>query len=92
MGKENISQPSSKKAKKALPIEVIEKIYNFKSDNPQEEKTKDMWLFAYFANGMKDKNKGLSLHARKRNFIPFLRIAEYLCYLQEKFIEISIKP
>jgi hypothetical protein len=43
---------ASKKAKKALPIEIIEKIYNYKSDNPQEAKAKDMWLFAYFANGM----------------------------------------
>src|SRR5450631_1006383 len=55
-GKGKYVPPSSKKAKKALPIEVIEKIYNFKSDNPQEEKAKDMWLFAYFANGMNVKD------------------------------------
>jgi integrase/recombinase XerD len=48
--------PPSKKAKKGLPIEVIEKIYNYKSDNPQEENAKDMWLFAYFANGMNVKD------------------------------------
>jgi integrase/recombinase XerD len=47
---------TSKKAKKALLIEVIEKIYNFKSDNQQEENAKDMWLFAYFANGMNVKD------------------------------------
>ena len=55
-GKGKYVPPSSKKAKKASPIEVIEKIYNFKSDNPQEEKAKDMWLFAYFANGMNVKD------------------------------------
>ncbi len=55
-GKGKYVPPSSKKAKKALPIEIIEKIYNYKSDNPQEEKAKDMWLFAYFANGMNVKD------------------------------------
>ena len=39
-----------------MPIEVIEKIYNYKSDNPPDEKAKDMWLFAYFANGMNAKD------------------------------------
>jgi hypothetical protein len=55
-GKGKYIPPSSKKAKKALPIEVIEKIYNYKLDSPQEEKAKDMWLFAYFANGMNVKD------------------------------------
>ena len=55
-GKGKYVPPTSKKAKKALPIEVIEKIYNYKADNPEETKAKDMWLFAYFANGMNVKD------------------------------------
>lgn len=55
-GKGKYVPPSSKKAKKALPLEVIEKIYNYKPDNPEEARAKDMWLFAYFANGLNVKD------------------------------------
>ena len=55
-GKGKYVPPSSKKAKKALPIEDIEKIYNYKSDVPEEARAKDMWLFAYFANGLNVKD------------------------------------
>jgi integrase/recombinase XerD len=55
-GKGKYVPPSSKKAKKALPIEVIEKIYNYKSDNAEVVRAKDMWLFAYFANGLNVKD------------------------------------
>lgn len=55
-GKGKYVPPSSKKAKKALTIDVIGKIYNYKSDNPKEAKAKDMWLFAYFANGLNVKD------------------------------------
>lgn len=39
-----------------MPLEVIEKIYNYKSDIPEIARAKDMWLFAYFANGMNVKD------------------------------------
>ncbi|MDQ2719898.1 MAG: site-specific integrase [Bacteroidota bacterium] len=55
-GKGKYVPPSSKKAKKALSIEVIEKIYNYKSENPEVVRAKDMWLFAYFANGLNVKD------------------------------------
>ena len=55
-GKGKYVPPSSKKAKKALTIDVIGKIYNYNSDNPKEAKAKDMWLFAYFANGLNVKD------------------------------------
>jgi integrase/recombinase XerD len=55
-GKGRYIPPTTKKAKKALPIEVIEKIYNYQPDDPHEAKAKDMWLFAYFANGMNVKD------------------------------------
>jgi integrase/recombinase XerD len=55
-GKGKYVPPSSKKAKKALSIEDIEKIYNYKSHNPEVNRAKDMWLFAYFANGLNVKD------------------------------------
>lgn len=55
-GKGKYIPPSSKKAKKALPIEVIEKIYNYQPDDPREARAKDMWLFAYFSNGLNVKD------------------------------------
>lgn len=58
-GKGKYVPPSSRKAKKALPIEDIEKIYNYKSDNPKVECAKDMWLFCYFANGLNVKDMAL---------------------------------
>ena len=55
-GKGKYIPPSSKKSKKALPLETIEKIYNYTSDVSQIARAKDMWLFAYFANGMNVKD------------------------------------
>jgi len=55
-GKGKYVPPSSKKAKKALPLGVIEKIYNYEPDNSKEARAKDMWLFAYFANGLNVKD------------------------------------
>ena len=55
-GKGKYIPPSSKKSKKALPLETIEKIYNYTSDVLEIARAKDMWLFAYFANGMNVKD------------------------------------
>ena len=55
-GKGKYVPPSSKKAKKALSLEVIEKIYNYEPVNSKEAWAKDMWLFAYFANGLNVKD------------------------------------
>jgi integrase len=55
-GKGKYVPPATKKAKKALSIEEIEKIYNYKTVDPIEAWAKDMWLFAYFANGMNVKD------------------------------------
>ena len=55
-GKGKYVPPSTKKAKKSLTIEDIEKIYYYKSIDSAEARAKDMWLFAYFANGMNVKD------------------------------------
>ena len=55
-GKGRYVPPATKKAKKSLSIEDIEKIYYYESNEPSEAWAKDMWLFAYFANGMNVKD------------------------------------
>lgn len=73
-GKGKYVPPSSKKAKKALPIEDIEKIYNYKSDNPKVDRAKDMWLFAYFANGLNVKDIAfLKYENIKNGALSFIR-------------------
>jgi integrase/recombinase XerD len=73
-GKGKYVPPSSKKAKKALPIEEIEKIYNYKPGNPEEARAKDMWLFAYFANGLNVKDIAfLKYENIKKETITFIR-------------------
>lgn len=73
-GKGKYVPPATKKAKKALPIQEIEKIYNYKPDNPQEARAKDMWLFAYFANGLNVKDIAfLKYENIKKEVITFIR-------------------
>ena len=73
-GKGKYVPPSSKKAKKALPIEDIEKIYNYKSDNPEVARAKDLWLFAYFANGLNVKDIAfLKYENIKDGILSFIR-------------------
>ena len=55
-GKGKYVPPATKKAKKSLSIEDIEKIYYYESIVRSESWAKDMWLFAYFANGMNVKD------------------------------------
>lgn len=50
--------PATKKAKKALNIEDIQKLYEYKPEDGQssEARSLDMWFFAYFSNGMNMKD------------------------------------
>jgi integrase/recombinase XerD len=73
-GKGKYVPPSSKKAKKALSIDDIEKIYNYKSDIPEVVRAKDMWLFAYFANGLNVKDIAfLKYENMKDGILSFIR-------------------
>ena len=73
-GKGKYVPPSSKKAKKALSIDDIEKIYNYKSDVPEVARAKDMWLFAYFANGLNVKDIAyLKYENIKDGILSFIR-------------------
>ncbi|MEO6836796.1 MAG: site-specific integrase [Ginsengibacter sp.] len=55
-GKGKYVPPATKKAKKSLSINDIEKLYYYQSDDTSEDWAKDMWLFAYFANGINVKD------------------------------------
>lgn len=73
-GKGKYVPPSTKKAKKSLSIQEIEKIYNYMPDNPKEARAKDMWLFAYFANGLNVKDIAfLKYENIKKEIITFIR-------------------
>lgn len=58
-GRNKYSPPATRKAKKALSIEDIKKLYNYNHGNAQEQWAKDMWFFSYSANGMNVKDIAL---------------------------------
>ena len=73
-GKGKYVPPSTKRAKKSLAIEDIEKIYYYKSIDPAEAWAKDMWLFAYFANGMNVKDIAfLNYENIKKESLSYIR-------------------
>ena len=55
-GRNKYSPPATRKAKKALNIEDIKKLYEYEPINAQEQWAKDMWFFSYSANGMNVKD------------------------------------
>ncbi len=73
-GKEKYNPPTTRKAKKALKLEDIQKIYNYDSQNEREMWAKDMWLFCYFANGLNLKDIVLLKYSDiKDGFIELIR-------------------
>jgi len=58
-GKGKYVPPATKKAKKSLSIQEIEKIYTYAPADANEAWARDMWLFAYLANGMNIKDIAL---------------------------------
>lgn len=57
-GRRKYQVPNSKNVKKALTLEDVQKIYYYECDpiNISEQKSKDFWLFSYYANGMNPKD------------------------------------
>lgn len=57
-GRRRYQIPTSRNVKKALDLTDIEKIYHYACDpsNVNEQRSKDFWLFSYFANGMNPKD------------------------------------
>jgi integrase len=58
-GNNKYSPPSSVKAKKALQIDDIQKIYSYQPIDKNEDFAKDMWLFSYYANGLNTRDVAL---------------------------------
>ncbi|MBN1185682.1 MAG: site-specific integrase [Bacteroidales bacterium] len=50
-GKRKYQIPSGKNIKKALTLNDIKKIVEYKTATPAEDKAKDLWLFSYLCNG-----------------------------------------
>jgi integrase/recombinase XerD len=57
-GRRKYQIPASRKVKKALDIQDVEKIYHYRCarENSSEQMARDFWLFSYFGNGMNPKD------------------------------------
>jgi integrase/recombinase XerD len=52
-GKKKYQIPAGRKSKKALSLEQVGRLFNYKAmEGSPEEKWRDMWIFSYLANGM----------------------------------------
>jgi len=74
-GRRKYEIPTGKNVKKALSLEEVARIYNYKP-KPQspEEKAKDYWLFLYLCNGMNVKDMALLQYKNlKDDIIEFER-------------------
>lgn len=48
--------PTGRNIKKALPLEDLNKLYNYAPETPEEKKAKLYWFFCYYGNGMNTKD------------------------------------
>ena len=73
-GKRRYQVPASINIKKALTIEEIKLIVNYKPLNEAEERARDLWLFSYLCNGVniKDISK-LQFRNLTKKHISFVR-------------------
>lgn len=57
-GRRKYQIPASRKVKKALDLQDVEKIYHYQCarENSSEQMARDFWLFSYFGNGMNPKD------------------------------------
>jgi integrase len=57
-GRRKYQIPASRKAKKALDLQDVERIYHYQCtrENSSEQMARDFWLFSYFGNGMNPKD------------------------------------
>ena len=75
-GRRKYQIPISRNIKKALALTDVSKIYYYETNNIEEQKAKDFWLFCYFSNGMNPKDVA---------FLKFKNIqGEYLIFERAK--------
>ena len=73
-GKRRYQIPSSRNVKKAINIDKIGEIYNYQTENKDELKARDLWMFCYFGNGMNAKDMAnLKFKNIEGEYIVFLR-------------------
>jgi integrase/recombinase XerD len=92
--KNKYSIPTSKNTKKALTVEEIAKIYNYKAiPNSTKEMAKDYWLFLYLSNGMNVKDFCLLKWENiDGNMLSYNRAKTQRSKRQSKLISVALKP
>jgi integrase/recombinase XerD len=93
-GKNKYTIPTSKNTKKALTLDEIGKIYNFKGEMSRtKEMAKDYWLFLYLCNGMNVKDFCLLKWADiKGNMLTYKRAKTLRSQRESKNIAVALKP
>lgn len=75
-GRRRYMLPASRKVKKALPLHVVEKIFNYVPEIYKTRKAKAYWTFCYLGNGMNTKDM---IHLKYKNID-----GEYLIFERAK--------
>ena len=55
-GRKKYIIPIGRNKKKALPLDVLNALYNYQSEDELEMRSKQYWFFCYYANGMNTKD------------------------------------
>jgi integrase len=92
--KDKYSIPTSKNTKKALKVEEISKIYNYKAElNSTKEMAKDYWLFLYLCNGMNVKDFCLLKWGDiDEEMLNYKRSKTERSKKESKLISVALKP
>jgi integrase len=93
-GKSKYSIPKSRNIKKALTVEEIALIYNYKAQpNSTKEMAKDYWLFLYLSNGMNVKDFCLLKWKNIDNdMLHYKRAKTQTSKKESKEISVALKP
>jgi integrase len=93
-GNDEYSIPTGKNTKKALTIEEIGSIYNYKTEpNSIEDMAKDYWLFLYLCNGMNVKDLcKLRWSNIDNDILTFVREKTKRTTKETKNITVALKP
>ncbi len=94
VGKGKYTIPTSKNTKKALTIQEIGKIYNYKAEaNSTKEMAKDYWMFLYLSNGMNVKDFCLLKWENiTNNMLNYTRAKTERSQKESKKISVALKP
>ena len=93
-GKGKYTIPTSKNTKKALTVQEISQIYNYRAEpNSTKEKAKDYWLFLYLCNGMNVKDFCLLKWKNiNGNMLTYRRAKTKRSQRESKTISVALKP